>query len=75
MRESVMEFSNSEIDKMVKINKIDEKMQLILRSYNNMIMDKLIRRHISAVKKILDNKKIAAKDIIDILKKMIESYD
>jgi len=75
MRESVMEFSNSEIDKMVKINKIDEKTQLILRSYNNMIMDKLIRRHISAVKKILDNKKIAAKDIIDILKKMIESYD
>jgi hypothetical protein len=40
-----------------------------------MIMDKLIRRHISAVKKILDNKKIVARDIINILEKMIEAYD
>jgi len=75
MRKWVMEFSSSEIDKMVKINKIDEKTELILRNYSNMIMDKLIRRHINAVRKILDNKKILARDIINILKKMIESYD
>jgi hypothetical protein len=75
MKESVMEFSNLEIDKMVRINKIDGKTEAILRDYNNMIMDKLIRRHISAVKKILDNKKIVARDIINILEKMIEAYD
>jgi len=75
MKESVMEFSNLEIDKMVRINKIDGKTEAILRDCNNMIMDKLIRRHISAVKKILDNKKIVARDIINILEKMIEAYD
>lgn len=75
MRESVMKFTNLEIDKIVKSNHLDNKTEAILRNYNNMVMDKLIRRHISAVKKIMDNKKIAPKDITSILEKMIEVYD
>jgi glutamyl-tRNA reductase len=75
MRKKAIEFSESELAKTVKINKIDLKTEEAMRSYNTMLIEKLIKRHMSMVKNLMGMKKIKSSSFADIIDMLIKTYE
>jgi glutamyl-tRNA reductase len=75
MKKKAIEFSESELAKTVKINKIDLKTEEAMRNYNTMLIDKLIKRHMSMIKNLMGLKKIKSSSFADMIEMLIKTYE
>jgi glutamyl-tRNA reductase len=75
MKKKAIEFSENELAKTVRMNKIDLKTEQVMRNYNTMLIDKLIKRHMSMVKNLMGMKKMKSDSFADMIEMIIKTYE